>query len=240
MKARKENETDAEYIKRLEDANSALRSHNKAVTKYADRVREGTYSLAVDGSLAFQAMAEKAGVRGHPSVTKMVEYYDQFAGLQWGHDAVESVEFPEDWDFDEGGQWSGDADMQLNAELTPLIEIAHHIARFCSIKDGIRKDLFDAIAKAEKALNGQVQGIKSNHGFRPAVLTIKQAPDHIGWALLDLAQDMNFANEMLRRDLRASAYRRVCSDLYALAQAEFAEEPPQIDIKVFGGEAPFR
>lgn len=34
--------------------------------------------------------------------------------------------------------------------------------------------------------------------------------------MLDLAQDMHFANHMLRRDLRAAVYRRVCSDLYAL------------------------
>lgn len=239
MKARKKDETDAAYIKRLEDANAALRKHNKDVADYADRVREATYTLAVDGSLAFQAMAEKAEVRGHPSVTKMVEYFDQFAGLQWGRDSVEKVEFPEDWDFDKSDEWSGDADMQLNAELTPLIEATRDVAQWGDVKDGMRKHLRGCILKAENALRSQVDGVKANHGFRPHVMTIKQAPDHIGWALLDLAQDMNFANEMLRRDLRASVYRRVCGELYALSQAEFAEEPPQFDVKLFGGEVPF-
>jgi hypothetical protein len=57
---------------------------------------------------------------------------------------------------------------------------------------------------------------------------------------LDLAQDMAMTNEMLRRDLRASAYRRIAGDLYRLAYADWERpEPSSFDIEVIGNEAPF-
>lgn len=224
-------------IVRLRASRDSIREHNKHITKYADRVRESVYSLAIDGSLAFQAMAEKADVRGHPSVTAAVRYFDTFAGLQWGKDEAPKIEFPDGWDFEgSDSQWSGDADMQLNAPIADLIELIEHL-RFKLPLDAMPA-IAAAISKVQSAMVTHIDGIKSVHGFAQKTVTVRDAPNGIGWAILDLAQDMSFANEMLRRDLRAAAYRRICADLYGLSQCEFAEGPEQINIKVLGGEIP--
>lgn len=226
------------YIKRIEARSEQMKANYKASNKYAGRINEAICRLATEGSLAFQAMAEKAGVRGHPSVTRAVKLFDSLVGLQWGLDEVPKIEWPEDWDFDgKDEQWAGDADMHLNSPIAELIEMFQHTRFNVSPEAGaaIRK----AIDRAEKAMREHIDGIKANHGFRTKTVSLANPPHGVGWALLDLAQDMAFANEMLRRDLRASVYRRVCSDLYALSNCEFGDGPGKIDIKVLGAEEPF-
>lgn len=250
MKPRKPDESDAHYIKRLEDANKELRAHNKRLTEWGDRINEAITVLACEGSLAFQAMAERAGVRSHQSVTEVVRLFDYISHPQWRsrEEKPEKIKFPEDWELDAPGTWSGDADMQLNAPIAEAIEILEHLKFSGQHFDAIRR-ITDLL---HKAVHSRVDGIKEAAGFKPKHLSppmkhIKDMPhdelvalcDALGWMALDLAQDMDFAGMMLRRDLRAASYRRIHADLYRLSQ--FAVEPQHdggINIKVFGAEVP--
>lgn len=225
------------YISRLEASRDQMQANNKAVSKYADRVNNAVRSLAVDCSLVFQAMAEKANVRAHPSTTKVVEYFDAFAGLQWGTDEPPSIQWPTDWDFDGEDAWTGDADMQLNAPIAELVELVDAVCFQRGTSDAMRTALREAVERVQKAMLTHIGGIKANHGFRVKEIDISNEPEGMGWAVLDLAQDMRFANEMLRRDLRAAVYRRVCSDLYRLAFSNHEPGPSNFDVKVLGGSS---
>lgn len=250
MKPRKANETDAEYIRRLETCNGSLRQRNAALTKWATKIGDAVTMLATEGSLVFQAMAEKARVRSHPSVTKAVGLFDMIAHPQWrAEDAVfPKVEWPNDWDLDPPGSWSGDADMALNSPIAAVIEYLEH-RKFNSRADEI-EHVYELIEGLQRALMGRVEGVKEVAGFRPVSVKMPE-PKHfremkkaelvelvsaMSWMALDLAQDMATANEWLRRDLRAATYRRVCSDLYRLSNIDTNPPPGRIDIKVIGAE----
>lgn len=227
------------YIGRLKASRDQMQANNKALTKWLGRLNDGIASLSSDASLAFQAMAEKAGVRGHPSVTAVVSLFDKLVRLQWERrDDVPRIQFPDDWNFDDEADdgWSGDADMQLNAPIADLLDIIEHQRFNSKVSPAAFEALSSAVVRVQRAMKTHIDGIKSNHGFVAKTVDVRDAPHGMGWALLDLAQDMHFANNMLRRDLRAAVYRRVCSDLYALSHAEHAEGPTSFDIKVLGGE----
>ena len=236
--------------KRLLDSRNSLQQHNDQLSKWATKINEAVTHLSVDGSLVFQAMAEKAGVRGHPSVTEAVKLFDAVAHPQWSKgEPVPKFEWPTDWDL-EGDHWSGDADMSLNAPIAEAIESLTH-ARF-NANQSIQNVINHAIGNLQKALRTGVEGVKDKHGFKPAELTmpngkhpkdmseaeLRDAVSIMGMMALDLAQDMDFAGLMLRRDLRASTYRRVHADLYRLAFFDFgdAEADPKFTVKVVGGE----
>lgn len=225
------------YIKNLKTSRDAVRAHNKEVTKFAGKVNEAVTCLASDASLVFQAMAEKAGVRGHPSVTEVVRLFDSLMHQQWQHGELPNVEWPTDWDFDNEDDWSGDADMQLNAPIAVLIELLDQIS-FGSISPKHREAIDVAVAKVQAAMRLHIEGIKSLHGFKKMEVRLSDIPNDVGYALLDLAQDMHFANHMLRRDLRAATYRRVCGDLYALAFGRHGQGPQTLSIYVVGGTNP--
>lgn len=253
MKPRKPGESDADYIKRLETSNRDLKARNDQLAKWAEKISEAITHLATEGSLVFQAMAEKAGVRSHPSVTAAVEMFDKIAHPQWHDDdrKIPDVHFPKDWEFDPPDVWSGDADMELNSPVSEAIWELEQISRSCGRATAER--IFAVIGRLEGALRKGVQGIKEKHGFKPKHLAVPQKHyrdmsreelietiNVMGWVALDLAQDMAFANEVLRRDLRAAVYRRVCADLYGLSQlphGPFDDAPNEIGVKVFGKEA---
>lgn len=228
-----------DYVRRLKLSRDQMQTNNKALSAWMGRLNSGIALLSSEGSLAFQAMAERAGVRGHPSVTAVVQLFDSLVGLQWGRDDVPKIIFPDEWNFDGpvDSDWSGDADMQLNAPIADLIDIIESCRFGAKLPEGLWKALTEAVGRVQQAMRTHIEGIKSNHGFIAKTVNVKDAPHGLGWALLDLAQDMHFANHMLRRDLRAAVYRRVCSDLYALSHAEDAEGPSNFDIKVLGGES---
>jgi len=225
------------YIGRLETSRDDVRANNKEVTKFANKVNEAMTRLSSEASVVFQAMAEKAGVRGHPSVTQAVQLFDGLMHVQWQDKKPAGVEWPKDWDFDDKDDWSGDADMQLNAPIAALIELLNPLSLH-RLPEGQWRAICEAVDRVEVAMRTHIQGIKSLHGFKKMTVNVKDAPRGIGMALLDLAQDMDFANTMLRRDLRAAVYRRVRSDLYALSHCEFEDEPSNIDIHVLGGDGP--
>jgi hypothetical protein len=237
--------------KRLYDSRNSLQQHNGNLTKWASRINDAVTTLTTEGSLVFQAMAEKAGVRGHPTVTEAVRLFDSISHPQWSNDEPPpKIEWPTDWSFT-GDNWSGDADMALNAPIAEAMEKLR-MAQHSVNKDSIYYLIDAAVADLLKAMRRGVEGIKEQHGFKPVHLTmptgkhpndmtekeLREAVSIMGMMALDLAQDMDFAGFMLRRDLRASTYRRVHGDLYRLAFFDFgnAKADPQITVKVFGGE----
>lgn len=247
MKERKPSETDADYIKRLETANAGLRRNNAELTKWSKAVARAVTWLSYDASLAFQAMAEKAGVREHPSVTKVVAAFDTIAHPQWTPDNAEigDLTFPTDWDLDGPGAWAGDADMELNAGIKMALDYfegrkfqcrADEWEHICTIMEAI-----------ERPLQGVVEKVLPARADRKPIEVPEDADrdqlaaafNEVSWRALDLAQDMASTNEMLRRDLRAAAYRAVCRDLYELSQLHVPERNPKFDVKVFGDVAPF-
>lgn len=236
---------------RLLASRSSLQQENARIKKWAQRATEATTMLATEAATAFQAMAEKAGVRNHPSVTATVQLFDAIMHPQWHNEDHEfpKVEFPADWNFDPPEPaWSGDADMSLNSPIADAVEFLE------SLKFGGKpkiEHVFEIMEKLHRVGHRGVEGVKKGAGFKPLHFgplpakhyrdmdadELRQMLETASWMALDLAQDMGFANEVLRRDLRASTYRRVCSDLYRMSQ--WTMEPHEdavIDIKVMGGE----
>lgn len=253
MKPRKPDESDAAYIARLESANRELRKHNEYLTKWAKDINHAVTVLSCDGSLVFQAMAEKARVRSHPSVTKAVEMFDSISHPQWMKEAKRFPvsEWPTEWDFDPPDAQSGDADMQLNAPIAAAIDYLEGKKFSTSAKEW--EHVCEIINGLHEATQRHVEGVKEAVGFVPRTIqsNTKRPEDmekdelvalirDMSWMALDLAQDMECANVMLRRDLRASAYRRIGGCLYRLAYADWERpEPSNFDIKVLGEERPF-
>lgn len=256
MKPRQEGETAEHYIKRLEDANASLRAQEASTKAWMGRLNDAITTLSTEASTAFQAMAEKAGVRSHPSVTAAVALFDQIAFPQWSPSsnggeqvALPKIEFPTEWNLDDQQAWSGDADMALNAPIAEVIEILQQLGD--KLKKDQRERLAVVVTQLDKLLTSRINGIKEAAGFQPKHLAplppkhfremsadeLRDLVSAMGWMALDLAQDMHFANHMLRRDLRAATYRRVCADLYTLSQTAIEPEGEKtIDIKVIGGE----
>lgn len=244
-----------DLYRRLLASRNSVQQDNRRLASWAERASEAATQLACEGSLAFQVMAEKAGIRSHPSVTKAVELFDNIAHPQWKPDGDKfpKIEWPEDWDLDEPEAWTGDADMQANSAIEKVLEVFDHL-RFMP---GVKADFYEHIRSVErdlqKTLQRGIQGVKERAGFRPKHISPPDAAHYrdmsreqlvdlvgdLGWMALDLAQDMHSTNFMLRRDLRASAYRRIGDDLYVMSQMAMEPRPEGIDIKVFGDEQPF-
>lgn len=247
MKPRKPSESDADYINRLEHANDGLRRQNKEMIKWSQAVARAVTWLSCDASLAFQAMAEKAGVREHPSVSKVVKAFDTIAHPQWTPDNAEigDLTFPTDWDLDSPQAWVGDADMELNAGIKMAMDYLEARAFKCNGEE--REHVWAITAALERPLQGIVEKVLPDRAERqpveiPEAATreqLAQAINEVSWRALDLAQDMASTNEMLRRDLRAAAYRAVCRDLYDLSRLHVPERDPNFDVKVIGDVAPF-
>lgn len=245
MKPRKPDETDGNYIKRLEASNAEL----KKIGKWAERVSRSVTWLSCDASVAFQAMAEKAGVRSHPSVTAVVEAFNLIANPQWQKDDAKlpDLTFPTDWDLDPAEAWSGDADMELNAGIKMALE---YLDVRCFAR-GVSEDERKRVVEIMDALEGPLAGIvakalPARAERQPVVIPedatrddLASAINDMSWRALDLAQDMSSTNEMLRRDLRAAAYRAICRDLYDLARLNVPERNPNFDVKVIGDVLPF-
>lgn len=244
MKPRKPDETDAAYIARLEASNADLRSQGK----WAERVSRAVTALAVEASVAFQAMAEKAGVRSHPSVTEAVRLFDAIAHPQWTPDgeSFNGITFPSDWDLDPPGAWSGDADMELNSPIAAVLEYLDAKAFSSSVKRDEREHVGRLMEGLDRPLQGMVVKLLPDRQRPPVDIPadasredLAEAINAMSWAALDLAQDMASTNEMLRRDLRAAAYRRIARDLYEMARVHVPQPEhggPFLDVKVIGGE----
>lgn len=245
MKPRKPNESDASYIKRLEASNAEL----KKIGKWAERVSRSVRWLSCDASVAFQAMAEKAGVRSHSSVTAVVEAFDLIAHPQWQKDDAKlpDMAFPTDWDLDPAEAWSGDADMELNAGIKMALEYLDARCFARGVSEDERKRVIEIMDALEAPLAGIVEKALPARAERQPVVIPDDATredlasviNDMSWRALDLAQDMSSTNEMLRRDLRAAAYRAICRDLYDMSRLNVPDHNPNFDVKVIGDVLPF-
>lgn len=239
---RRPNETDASYISRLEASNADLRGQGK----WASRTSKAVTWLAVDASLAFQAMAELAGVRAHPSVTKAVEAFDKIAHPQWTADD-ESVSFPTDWDLEPVEGSPGDADMELNAGIAKAIDYLRDRLFAKDVSNAERDAIDDIIDSLERPIARLVdQALPERQKRKPVSIPddatrddLARLVNNISWRALDLAQDMETAREFLRRDLRAGAYRAISRDLYAMSSLFVPERNDKLDVKVIGDALPF-
>lgn len=258
MKPRQEGESAEHYIKRLEDANASLRANEASTKRWMSALNQSVTILSTEASVAFQAMAEKACVRSHPSVTAVVALFDKIAFPNYQNVdpvtgepvAIEPINFPTDWNLDSKDAWSGDADMALNAPIAEAIEILQVLGD--KLKKEQRERLGVVLKQLDDLLTSRINGVKEAAGFVPKHLAplapkhyremsaeeLRDVVDTMGWMALDLAQDMHAASHMLRRDLRAAAYRRICADLYALSQTAVEPRNEGIDIKIIGGEQP--
>lgn len=253
MKPRKPTEPDADYIRRLEVANRSLREDNKRLKQWASNLDKAVSVLATDASLAFQAMAEKAGVRFHPSVRAVIKMLDSLVGMYCHEPDAPKIEFPKDWDLDPPEALSGDADMQLNSPIARAIELLNLFATKNHGNEELVKDIFRTIGQLDRVLQKGIEGVKRREGYertppppRPEIknycdMTRKELTDmlsYLSWWALDLAQDMDFTNEFLRRDLRASAYRRIRDELYRMAYESTNSTERNVVVKVLGAESP--
>lgn len=243
MKPRSKDESADHYIARLEASNAEQQKKGK----WAERVGRAVTWLACDASLAFQAMAEKARVRAHPSVTATVQLFDLIAHPQWIADDAKlpDLNFPTDWDLDPPEAWSGDADMELNSGIAAALEYLES-RRFGKCGAAEREQIEGIMAMLERPLQGVVSTALGRAERTPIDIpadadrdALASAINDLSWRALDLAQDLSSTNTMLRRDLRAAAYRRVCHDLYEMADLHVPERNPNFDLKVIGGAKPF-
>lgn len=241
MKPRKPDESDAHYISRLEASNNEMRK----LGNWAKRVGRAVTWLACDANLAFQAMAEKAGVRSHPSVTAVVKAFDTIAHPEWAPENADvgDLTFPTDWDLDPPNAWSGDADMELNAGIAKALE--YIAGRRFNCNEAEFKYLGEIAEALEKPLQGVIDKTMPERAERQPIDIPDNASrddlanviNELSWRALDLGQDMAATNEILRRDLRAASYRRVCGELYEMSNLHVPVRDPHFDVKMIGGEA---
>ena len=225
-------QSEKEYQRLLASRNQ-MKANNDYLSKFSSRVNEAVTALAIEASVAFQAMAEKAGVRNHPSVSAAVAAFDGLMHQQWKN--KERPKFPTDWNFDptpEMNEGAGDADMMLNSKLEAVFEKTPP----WESEKLTRSEIESFFREAEKTL----REIRVAAGFRPTVVSVPTSQiREIGMVLLDAAQQMEFARKMLRRDLRAAQYRQISEELYRLVWWQEDEEKSKIDITVFGDVEPF-
>lgn len=239
---RRPDETDASYIARLEASNAGLRAQGK----WAQRTSKAVTWLACDASLAFQAMAELAGVRAHPSVSAAITAFDTIAHPQWTEEDA-TVSFPTDWNLQPVEGWSGDADMELNAGIAKAIVYLRDRIFARGLSADEREAIYEIIDALERPVAGMVdRAIPDRLERKPVEVRpdatreeLVRAINDLSWRALDLAQDMETTNTMLRRDLRSGAYRAVARDLYALANLTLPERNDKLDVKVIGDVEPF-
>lgn len=240
MKPRKPSEDDAAYIRRLEDANASLRAENRQLGKWVGKVERAVSWLAIDASLAFQVMAEKAGVRSHPSVSKAVELFDTIAHPQWTADDAKlpDLDFPTDWDLDPPNAWTGDADMELNTAIAKVLEYLDSRKFNGGLRKGEMEQVFELEHRLETALMGVVDGMFPPRASPPMPTEIPDSAtrddlarviQEMSWRAFEIAEDMGVTNSMLRRDLRAGAYRRMCRDLCEIGRVSVRENDRQHD-----------
>ena len=201
----------------------ASRDSYKHIDKVADRINSNTTWLATHGSLMFQSMAEKAGVSSNPSVIDMANQFSNCAYAQWPKEIPQKISLPLDFKIDEDVEkYRGDADMQFSAPITNLIQYLDRLM-FSAKDDSLSKKAYEWKCALEEVSDGILSGYKDKVGIDVKPQKHHPMDSHcevckdMSYMALDIAQDMRAAMEMLRGDLRAASYRRICSNLYKMA-----------------------
>ena len=198
------------------------RNEYRNVGKFAARLNDVVTWLSTSAAVAFEAMAEKAGVSSHEDVQTFVKAFGECCYSQWSDGGkLPKIQLPYSFDIDEDlEKYSGDAGMKHSAKISELMNYLK------SLYWDKNKELSNNSIQWRAALfdltDGIVSGLKSKRSA-PHEMEMPLLKDHcehcrdMSWMALDLAEDMTTTMEMLRGDLRAASYRRISRDLYKLS-----------------------
>lgn len=233
----------------LLDSRNALKRNNESNEKYAKKLAEVINLGIPHAILIIQALAERAGVRRSKAVVEAMEYLNSIAFPQWGDPDFVPPPLPSVIPLAEDGD-EGDAEMLVDAEIAKAMEPFDDMWFMAGIK-GAHRDAVSALCRAvQDHLAKVISQVKENAGFKPKRIDwkftahpndmsreeLRAALDAITWAALDLAQDMEAARTLLRKDLRDGSYRRIAGDLYAIGNIPYRQGEHWIDVKVFDME----
>ncbi len=237
----------------LLQSRNGLKSRNSELSKWLQAVTANINHVLPHASLVIQRLAELSGVREHEAVQATLGYLDETSHPQWQKGAAKPAPIWPDR-VPISSEKGGDAEMLLGASVAKALEPFACGFIYTEIpKEYVRAAVRELTEAVQSALRKGVEGHKDAAGFKVKSLKIPggKHPDDMsreelkslvhgmGYAALDLAQDMNFAQDMLRLDLRAAVYRRVAADLYQLSNVPYSDEPKTIGVKVLGDEIPW-
>lgn len=200
MMPRKQDETDAHYISRLEISNRDLKAHNEAMRKSQKQLHRIIVPAAQQAGLVLQCAAEMAGVTEDAEVGACIAGLEALGSYSWKEDDLHVPPMPAIAMPPE--PYSGDVEMILKSALEK--------------------------AKAEQlpwkpakgaALYAKVDEIE----FR----TIKWRD--LWWEICDALEGLEFSQQMLRLDMRSCMYShchaRIAQALLAAVDKQDAECP---------------
>lgn len=219
MKARKPNETDEQYIRRLEDANRELRSQNKAWAQereiYVDRARPA----ASFAGAVLNAAAEACGMLNDERVQSAREALEALAGLPWSKDLPVPEVFPR-FDAPDPERNGGDCEMMVKSTLSALGDAMHPVDLW-SLTNGlpekraerVRAMMWELWRMAQANALAQVRaatGASERTPLKPPkITTLAEAREVLAdvWmAVGNALSDLEMSRSILRLDLRAAMY----------------------------------
>lgn len=227
MKPRKQGESDAAYIQRLESANDSLRAENRRLWDENKKfVTHGRVAASQAGAILNMA-AEACGVSDDAAVKSARTTLDALAGLPWSEipQTITSLEIP----FVEALGARGDAEMVVRSAYELVVHTAYDPCFFMSILKGAKpkdRDLVMGMIQnladlARANVSDQIKcvtGIDFSRPTAPApeVHTLEDARALINdtwFEISDVLSDVAISQALLRLDLRAgmydSAFRRI-------------------------------
>ncbi len=199
MKPRKQKETDAEYISRLEMANDQLRKNDKEQAQRAWAIYHHVRDAAAWMGMVVNAAAEACDMSDHESVKHVRNVVDVICGLPWGDHAWPSLPPVPKLDHPTYPIKGGDAEMiakSVVADLGPLL----------------------------KEIREQ-RGHKTPDNC-PDDLSAKDALIRLSQELSNALMDLEFSLEFLRMDLRAGMYAYFVSRVQEISRDAFKMYEP--------------
>lgn len=222
VKPRKEGETDAQYIGRLEQANANLRRENarwsEQIGVYNSRARPAAYFTGA----VLHAAAEACGMADDPRVGRAAVVLDQLSGLPWQKTIPEPTTLPTFGapNLEANG---GDCEMLLRSAYEALGDVLYEPLHAINLFDSLRpmeknllwRMLHALMRLADENLTTQARALagvpKPREAFNPPkVETLDQARDLIQSAwfeVCDVLSDVEIGRACLRLDLRSTMYR---------------------------------
>ena len=184
MKPRKESETDADYIVRLEVALGDLRQNNKAHSEFHSYVVDVLRVAAADLGLLLTYAAELCGMKEDARYAQVMAEVDRMARLPWSQD-LPSFDFPKQLNWAKSEDCRPcDAEMILRSALEARKAF---VSPWDSEFQKLYPDLLESIGCWD----------------------MEAVTREVGEAL----RDLEFARQMLRNDLRSAmfdhAYSRI-------------------------------
>lgn len=241
MKPRKNGESDADYIRRLETANSDLRASNSRLAKTMAMYDERARPAASHARAVLLAAAEACGMSGDESVKKTAECLDALAGLPWSRDIPHPgymLEYPAADD-----ECRGDAEMVLRSVYERVLGDTTHFSIFSLFSslpaakaDVARSVVHELCRLAQANLEGQARAVIGRPARAAPVVpplesleAAQAAFDELRHEVWMLFEDLEMSRHMLRLDLRASMYEAIAQGVARIAGAttEAADQLPR-------------